>query len=215
MFVYDCLDNWEGGRLWALARRTLDSRRLRGDGASSSSLSLQPSPVVNPTPSRRFWPSRWRILRLASAFQTFSPLARRASPLELNLPLRVGAGDSNASVIMVERGESSPARSIMCGNGVLRSKSLPLSSESYCSPKNTSGPAPSTSNPAELAVAPECIPADELEREGTLASEPEREGTPRKDEGGARRPTRRLVVDDEAMEPMLVLRVGRGVVRSK
>lgn len=63
---------------------TEDRRRVRGDGASSSSLqsntnqtprvstllkkhtdlSLQPRPVVNPIPPRNNLPSRWRCLRL-------------------------------------------------------------------------------------------------------------------------------------------------------
>ena len=39
-------------------------RRVSADGASSSSLSLQPRPVVNPMPARNNCPSRCRRLRL-------------------------------------------------------------------------------------------------------------------------------------------------------
>lgn len=46
----------------------LDSTReeiclVKGDGASSSSLSLHPRPVVSPRPPRRSRPSRWRTRR--------------------------------------------------------------------------------------------------------------------------------------------------------
>lgn len=37
-----------------------ERRRVNGDGASSSSLSLQPRPVVSPIPPRNSFPSRWR-----------------------------------------------------------------------------------------------------------------------------------------------------------
>lgn len=39
-------------------RVIFDTRRVKGEGASSSSLSLQPSPVVKPRPPRKSLPSR-------------------------------------------------------------------------------------------------------------------------------------------------------------
>jgi hypothetical protein len=41
-----------------------EMRRVRALGASSSSESLQPRPVVSPMPPRRVLPSRWRTRRL-------------------------------------------------------------------------------------------------------------------------------------------------------
>jgi hypothetical protein len=109
----DWRERCEAGRDWALAKSTEDRRRRSGDGASSSSLSLQPSPVVKPTPSRRLRPSRCLTLRLLSAFHTFSPLSLSASPRAERLNWLAGGGISVNSVIIVERGDSSPARSIM------------------------------------------------------------------------------------------------------
>ena len=48
---------------FCLERLSVESRRVRGDGASSSSLSLHPRPVVNPIPAFNCLPSLWRTRR--------------------------------------------------------------------------------------------------------------------------------------------------------
>lgn len=85
-----------------------ESRRVSGDGASSSSLSLQPRPVVSPTPSRSVSPSRCRSFRT------------RLSRSSLPSPVRSS----------LEWGESRPCLSMRLGRGVCRSRhvSSPLSS---------------------------------------------------------------------------------------
>jgi len=84
-----------------------ESRRVSGDGASSSSLSLQPRPVVSPTPSRNVSPSRCRSFR--------TRLSRSSLPSPRS---------------SLECGESKPCLSIRLGRGVWRSMpaSSPLSS---------------------------------------------------------------------------------------
>jgi hypothetical protein len=50
----------------------LNLRRI-GPGASSSSESLHPRPVVRPTPSRRSFPSRWRRFRTSLLLFNLKP----------------------------------------------------------------------------------------------------------------------------------------------
>ena len=54
-------DDIAEARFWS---EPVDIWRTKGDGASSSSLSLHPRPVVRPMPPRSSLPSRWRTRRL-------------------------------------------------------------------------------------------------------------------------------------------------------
>lgn len=76
------------------------SRRRIGPGASSSSESLHPNPVVKPTPSRRSLPSRWRRLRTS--------LDGPAGPESAWLPFDVSDRTT------VDVGDSIPSRMRIC-----------------------------------------------------------------------------------------------------
>ena len=80
------------------------NRRVRGEGASSSSESLQPSPVVNPTPSRSILPS----LCLSFRRSLFCGTAKNDMlPMETCL---FNSGDGGRRILLW--GERSPARNI-------------------------------------------------------------------------------------------------------
>lgn len=101
---------WDPER-WRLSD---EMRRVRALGASSSSESLQPRPVVRPMPPRRVLPSRWRTRRMG-----VSRVSRgRASVPEKTLDAGEGsAKEAEAAAISgnsFERGERKPWWSISC-----------------------------------------------------------------------------------------------------
>lgn len=92
----------------------VDRRLVNGDGASSSSESLQPRPVVKPTPSRRSLPSRWRRLRLSFGFGTL-----RVDLIDILDPWTSSSGVGGLRIL--ECGDRRPSLSISRGRGVWRS----------------------------------------------------------------------------------------------
>jgi hypothetical protein len=100
-------------------------RRVSGLSASSSSDSLQPSPVVSPSPPRRSAPSQWRTRRRAVSRVSFwSPrLLGAADVMEVLVELKKtengresasGSRSAAAPAKSLERGERRPSRNVRC-----------------------------------------------------------------------------------------------------
>lgn len=123
---------------------------VSSEGASSSSLSLQPRPVVKPIPPLNSLPSLCRTLR-----RGVSRLSFRIEDLDVSTLTMLARGsimtpssltNSESTELMdwapgksVELGESRPCFTMRWGSGVCRSK---LESESVLSPSNSRSNSP-------------------------------------------------------------------------
>lgn len=135
-----------------------DSRRVRGDGESSSSLSLHPSPVVRPIPPRRSLPSLCLLRRLKVSRSSLNrpPFVFR-EVVDIVLPGREG---TPRAAMTLERGEISPSLNITCANGVCKSR---LESDSDPLPSSSlSSLSMSISSISTSEEAVSCLPSGKL-----------------------------------------------------
>lgn len=134
-----------------------ERRRVRGDGESSSSLSLHPNPVVRPIPPRKSLPSLCRLRRLTVSRPSLNrPVFVFADVVDMTLPCRA---DVSSAAITLERGEISPSLNITCANGVCKSR---LESDSVPPPSNSLSSLSISISSSSASESPSCLPSGKL-----------------------------------------------------